>query len=534
MSSKKSIHLIKDIEFITCPYCYNNFKLLHWKHLKTHNKTLEDVRNEFPGNPTMTQKEYNRRLEISKIGAISSKKTLLEIKNIKCFYCNTEKEVPKNYPNKFVCDNCLSKGKEDIDNRKKEETKIKRINTNIEKYGEDYVNIQHENSMKTQNEKFNGKIGFANDEIKEKIEKINEVKYGTKNYMQSEKAMEKQFKKVVKLLEYLNLELISDYNDARGIIKIKCLKCSNIFETQYTYIYQGYGKCPNCFPRYESNKEIELFNFIKSLNLDIFKNSRDIIPPYELDIFISEKNIAIEFDGLYWHSEDKIEDKNYHLNKTELCESKNIQLIHIFEDEWLFKKEIVKSRLKQILGIGDSIRIHARKCEIKEICPKIKNLFLNEFHIQGEDKSSVKLGAFYEDELISVMTFSYGNISKGSKNIEGIYELSRFCSDYNYHIPGIASKLLEYFKRNYEWKEIYSYADRRWSDGNLYYKIGFELYNITKPNYWYVKGFNRIHRFNLRKRSDEPKEIPEYILRSKEGYFRIWDCGHYKFIIKNE
>jgi len=85
---------------------------------------------------------------------------------------------------------------------------------------------------------------------------------------------------------------------------------------------------------------------------------------------------------------------------------------------------------------------------------------------------------------------------------------------------------------NYEWKEIFSYADRRWSNGDLYYKLGFELDSITKPNYWYSnRNLNRIHRFNLRKKPNEPKDIPEYIIRSKEGYYRIWDCGHLKFKI---
>jgi hypothetical protein len=159
---------------------------------------------------------------------------------------------------------------------------------------------------------------------------------------------------------------------------------------------------------------------------------------------------------------------------------------------------------------------------------------LNKYHIQGKDNSNIKLGAFYNNELISVMTFSLGSIAKGSKSIKGIYELSRFCSNYNYHIPGIASKLLTYFKQNYDWKEIFSYADRRWSNGNLYKKIGFQLWSITKPNYFYIKGLNRIHRFNLRKRPDEPKDITEWVLRQNEGYYRVYDCGHLKFIMENK
>ena len=132
------------------------------------------------------------------------------------------------------------------------------------------------------------------------------------------------------------------------------------------------------------------------------------------------------------------------------------------------------------------------------------------------------------------MTFGKGNISKGSKVVDGVWELSRFCSNYDYHIQGIAGKLLSYFKSRYNWKEIYSYADRRWSNGNLYITLGFEQENKMRINYWYVKGYKRIHRFNLRKRPDEPKEIPEKVLRTKEGYYIVWDCGNLKFKLLNK
>jgi hypothetical protein len=333
-------------------------------------------------------------------------------------------------------------------------------------------------------------------------------------------------------LDHLNLKLLDEkYLNEKYSHNWACTKCNNIFQSKWNDIQQGYGKCPICFPKSKSSGEIELLNFIKSIeSSEIIENSRDIIKPYELDIYIPSKNIAIEFNGLYWHSKEHGKDKKYHLNKTESCLSKNIKLIHIFEDEWIFKQDIAKSRLKQLLNLNNNLpKIHARKCEIKEVSSKIKNKFLEKYHLQGKDNSNIKLGAFYNDALISIMTFSKGNISKGSKNIKNIYELNRFCSNYNYHIPGIASKLLSYFKNNYKWKEIYSYADRRWSTGNLYKKIGFELDHITKPNYFYIKEQKRIHRFNLRKKPDEPKNISEAILRAQEGYTRIYDCGHLKF-----
>jgi len=261
----------------------------------------------------------------------------------------------------------------------------------------------------------------------------------------------------------------------------------------------------------------------------LIENSKKIIPPYELDIYIPEKNFAIEYNGLYWHSEQQGKDKDYHLKKLEMCLKKGIQLIQLFEDEWIFKKEIVEKRIKQLLNINDAPRIHARQCDIKIIDNNTKNDFLNSYHLQGQDISSIRLGAFYENELVSVMTFSRGSIAKGAKIQEGHWELNRFCSNYNFHVPGIASKFLSFFKRNYEWLRIYSYADRRWSQGNVYKVLGFVKEHCTKPNYWYIKNYQRIHRYGLRKRSDEPRDIPEWVLRLKEGYNRIWDCGVIKF-----
>lgn len=326
-------------------------------------------------------------------------------------------------------------------------------------------------------------------------------------------------------------ELVDDeYQNAHYYHNWKCLNCGYIFNTVWNNIQPG-KQCPNCeytFGKPTSKMERELATFISNLGFNVYENSKRIIPPQELDLYIPELNIGIELDGLYWHSDDK-KDKNYHLNKTEECEKNGIQLIHIFEDEWMFNKGIVLERLKQILGCNNNLqKINARECYIKEIDSKTKNNFLSEFHLQGKDASVIKLGSFYNDELVAVMTFSYGNISKGSRPQEGIWELNRFCTNYHYHMPGIASKLLEYFKRNYNWTKIFSYADRRWSQGNLYRKLGFEEIHKTKPNYWYISRDRRIHRFNLRKSNNEGN-LSEQTIRRNEGYSVIWDCGNIKF-----
>jgi hypothetical protein len=495
----------------------------------------------------------------------------LKTKISNCYNCGKEMVV-KIGTNKYIlCEECKRSGIkiEKYTPEKKLEILEKRKKTNLEKYGTEFVaqnkNIK-EKTKKTNLEKYGVENPQQNKEVKEKTNNTILKKYGVDNISQLDEIKEKKketcFKnfgvdnpfhskiiinkavntrkekefipKVVKYLKYFDLELLDVYSNFNNEYSFRCLKCNNIFKSTFFNVWQRIGKCPKCCRNYNiSNEEKELVDYIKSLNLEIQENIRNLIPPYELDISIPTKNIAIEFNGLYWHSEINKSNKFYHFNKLKLCKDKGIKLIQIFEDEWLFKKDIVKSRLKHILNNNDNIRINARKCIIKEIDSKTKNEFLELYHIQGKDTSNIKLGAFYNNQLISIMTFSHGNISKGSKSENNIWELNRFCSNHNYHIPGIASKLLTYFKRNYFWNEIFSYADLRWSEGNVYYKLGFILDYITKPNYWYFKNQKRIHRFNLRKRKDEPKDISERLLRLKEGYERIWDCGNMKFIMIN-
>lgn len=403
-----------------------------------------------------------------------------------------------------------------------EKVRLKLQNTIMNLYGVDNFSKTSEYKIKVKNTLIN-KYGINyNKIIQNKLLKIRRHKNKENLY---------------KMLNYLDLDIldIDEYLNNKSKIKFKCKVCNHIIENTWNHIQQGYN-CPKCNPRVSNVSKIEkeILEYLKSIiNDQIVENDRSILNGKELDIFIPSKNIAIEFNGLYWHSEEHGKDKNYHLNKTLECERQNIRLIQIFEDEWIFKKDIVMDRLSYIIGNYTNKTIYARKCIIKEISTNEKNNFLKENHIQGKDNSSIKLGAFYNDELISVMTFSSGNISKGSKNLSNIWELNRFCTKKGIRCIGIASKLLTHFKRTYNWNEIFSYADKRWSTGKLYKKLGFELNHSTVPNYWYVKGLKRIHRFNLRKNENDPKDIPEYIIRNKEGYLRVWDCGHYKFIMRN-
>ncbi len=405
--------------------------------------------------------------------------------------------------------------------------------TSLKKYGFESPNssdIVKENKKKAWVKIYGVDNPSKTKKIKDKIVKTNLNKYGTKIPSQCDiiknKIKETKLKVFTKYLEKIlssfNVELLDkQYKNCYHKHNWKCIKCGNHFIQIWNLIQQGFT-CPKCRPPINyrsSSKEKELSDFIKDeIKNKIIVNNRSLLYPLELDIFIPDKKIAFEFNGLYWHSEkvlkesrklDNFKVSNYHLHKTNLCKKLGIQLIHIFEDEWVFKQDIVKSLIRHILNINKGTRIHKEECKIKEINSKVKNKFLDNYHIQGYDNSNIKLGAFYNNKLISVMTF---------KNKEKVWSLNRFCSNSNFHVPGIAGKLLNYFKKNYKWEKIFSYADKRWSQGSLYYQLGFELEQIIKPDYWYIKSFKRIHRLNL---------------KYKEDYARIWDCGSLKFKMVN-
>ena len=289
------------------------------------------------------------------------------------------------------------------------------------------------------------------------------------------------------------------------------------------------GDCIKCFNSGISKKEIELQNFLTELKIESLKKSRKILKGLELDVYIPEHNLAIEFDGLYWHNEEFI-NNNYHLNKTQLCETQDIKLIHIFEDEWQYKQDIVKSRLKNILGLTLN-KIYARKCIIKEVSSKDSNMFLTRNHIQGNVNSSIRLGLYYNNELVSLMTFSKGRIMMGGTPNQ--YELLRFCNKLDTTVIGGAGKLLKHFIKNYNPKEIISYADRRWSMGNLYKKLGFEFIHNSTPNYWYIIGNKRNHRFGFRKsilvKQGFDKNKSEHQIMLDRKIYRIYDCGNKKY-----
>lgn len=297
------------------------------------------------------------------------------------------------------------------------------------------------------------------------------------------------------------------------------------------------SRCTVCGRNGVSKEERSLLDFLStSYDGEIIHNDYSIIKPKELDIVIPGRKIAIEYCGLYWHSELMGKDRHYHHSKMIRCFSAGYRLITIFSDEFKNHQDVVLSRLSNILGIGTPTVIYARNTKIAEIDATTARAFCTTHHLQGYAGSSVRLGGYHDGKLVSVMTFAKPSISKGARgDHKDAWELSRFCSLTGYRVVGMASKFLAFFERTYPCDVIFSYADCRWSVGNTYERIGFKLTGSTRPNYWYIRDAckERKHRFALRKQPNEPKDITEWELRKSAGWNRIWDCGNLKYVIIN-
>jgi hypothetical protein len=505
---------------------------------------------------------------------VMNDKELVETRNSKSIKTNMEKYGVDNpmklqkVKDKVVKTNMEKYG---VDNPMKlQKIKDKVVKTNMEKYGKEYYfqteeyknkvflysmkkyGKKHYNQSKivlnkkysTNLEKYGYKNPLKNDIIKNKSLNTNLEKYGEKHHMieKSKKGLLDIIHKEKSLLYYKNQlndknYTILDINNDELLIEHK--NCCNFYINKQLFYLRNKSnhiictKCNQLNNNTVSESEKELLKFIeKNYGGEIITNSKSIINPYELDIYLPNLNLAFEFNGLYWHNELN-KPNNYHKIKTDMCDDKGIQLIHIYEDDWNYKQDIIKSMILNRLG-KTTERIYARKTIIKEINDnRLVRNFLNNNHIQGFVGSSIKLGLFYNNELVSLMTFGKLRKSLNSTTIENEWEMLRFCNKLNTNIIGGASKLFKYFINNFKYNKIVSYADRSYSNGNLYKQLYFKKISISNPNYFYIVYKTKRYRFGFRKdilvKQGYDSNKSEHEIMLERNIYRIYNSGNYKF-----
>ena len=413
-----------------------------------------------------------------------------------------------------------AKNKRTLDKMK--ETNIKRLGVENPMQHKE-TRKKFEDSMFT---KYGTKHALENIEIKQKQEKTNFTRYGASHHMLSSVHKNKLKIKFIKSkLDKISFRVsplfkLTDYNDIEQDLAWSCNECNSEFIDN---LDNGkIPRCLNCFPLIYngvSNAEKELLQFLE-LKESIILNDRTILNGKELDIYIPDKKLAIEFNGIYWHSEANGKDNNYHLDKTLKCEAQGIELIHIFDQEWIEKKEIIKSMIYTKLGYFDKT-VQANECNVKEINKEQKRDFLDSYHLKGNDDSSIHLGLFNKRELVSVITFAKSNES----DLE--YTLLRFSIKTGLSIIDGFNKLFEYFINTYQPNKITGYDDKSFSECENYNKLGFKKIGNLPPRPWYFKGNS-----GLLDTKEVKMRLSEYDRESDDtniqfqDYNRIWDCGY--------
>ncbi len=406
-------------------------------------------------------------------------------------------------------------------------TKIKRNNlrkkTMKTNWGYEYnsqVPSIQESKRESFKKKYGGTCSFDSPIIREKINKNKRIQYWNLFLiLLSNKKLEALFDK-----EY--------YITAESNFTYRCLHCENIFSNNEITVQRISCGCLKSRSHYEDI----IINWLRVLgDFNIKPNERFIEEGkynYEIDIYLPDLEIGIDFHGIYWHC-DLYKNKKYHQDKYFYFKHRGIQLIQIFESEWLLKENIVKSIIENKLGINS--KIYARKCEIREVGYNDSIEFLMINHIQSYAMARINIGLYYEDALVCLATFGHSRFKK-----EDSWELIRFCTKLHTSLVGGFQKILKYFEIQYHPKALVSFVDLRYFNGQGYVKNGFREEYITNPNYFYFNNnagdFILHSRIEFQKHKLECKlkkfdsTISEYKNMINNDYLRIFDAGNIKMI----
>lgn len=389
-----------------------------------------------------------------------------------CIECNFKKIETPTVAHPNVCRTCSIK----IANQKRKKT-------SIEKYGTDHHTKTIDYTMKTTNMPADLAEIYMNPELVYDI------------------YVNKCNKNLTKLSNYFGVSDIGDYFLRHGL------------EINKGHII--------------SNEEREMSNFVSNLGFKVVQNDRTILKPKELDIYIPEKNLAIEYCGAYWHSE-LYKDSKYHYEKWKKCKENNVKLLTFWDYEVIDRQKQIFSFIKANLGIFD-VTIPARKTIFKELNYK-PHYFFEDNHIQGQTKIDRSFGLFYNDKLLGCV--SYANHHRDVTK----YTLNRLAFKSGVRIIGGVGKLLKNSLKLID-RDVITWSDNRYSTGLIYEQNGFDFDENMKPDYCYYDSINKCIVSKQSQQKNKigcPKDVTEREFCFNNGKYRLWDCGKKRFIYKKE
>ena len=431
----------------------------------------------------------------------------------------------------------------------------------LEKYGVEYYQQSEEFKQKSRQtclKEYGSEHYAQTEEWKEKTKNTLRKKYGIDNAGQLEKFKEKSKQTCIERYRVDSFSKSSEFNKRIEDNFIKILKRDGYIDKGYKYIKHisktnHLLECPHCGQQFisstdssynnrrRSNQEIctncnplqkgysvaekELLDYVSSIySGTIIENDRSIIAPYELDIYLPDLHLAIEYNGLYWHS-DEMKPNNYHRMKSDLCKEKGVHLIHVFEDDWVNKQSIIKSVISNFVNNSVNRRIYARKCEVREISDKtVINNFLVSNHLLGRTTFiSYCAGLYYNNELVSLITMHL------LKKAERKWELNRYAIKNGVTIVGGAERLLKHIIQAINYSSIITYNDNSIFRGLVYKRLGFQYIRTNTPNYMFIQGdcLERFPKQAIRKWNvGYSREMEQQL-----GLHRVYNAGNDVYIL---
>lgn len=413
------------------------------------------------------------------------------------------------------------------------------------------------------NERYGG-MGMSSDIIKNKAADTNTVRYGSPNPWGSDQVRDKSKNTNIRLFGcmypiqndeikgkmrstlmsktidivngYDGLTFVSVDNDGNLIVKSKC---NHEFKTSINLIYHRnkhkVEQCTECNKiGGRSGKEDVICEILSGYGIEYERNNRTILNGKEIDIFVPSLGLGFEVNGIFWHSA-KFKNKLYHQDKKINAHQAGVNLITIWEDDLINKKQIITSRISSLLG-KNIRRVYARKCRVSVIDKRVAKDFFVLNHLQGyANSASHNYGLFDGDRLVAAMSFGKLRNALGRNSKTGSFELLRFCSEVNTTVVGGANKLLNYFIKETRPDYIMSYADLCWTEleGSVYDKLGMQNTGITRPGYYYVNKGKREFRYKYRKselvKLGFDRNKTEFEITDEMGLLRIFDCGNLRY-----
>lgn len=499
---------------LTCPLCNQQYKKIDSQHLmKRHGLTREQYLEAHPDGPIGASPDTRQKMGVAvkKRGPRSQETKQKISKSLKCNPPDrTEAQRLASARNAVVA------GKSNIGRKRTVSDQNRRnLSAALLEYYKD-----------------NPKASYKDDEVRylSQLDHLSKIASERKN-----ETWKKLNNDVPKLLAEWATDSSVFVREQKIHVSTTCLKCEcKIVRQLGTFKKHNWASsiCHTCHPPLKgtSKAEEEISEFLQVQGISIQRHVRGILPNnWELDFYSADLKVAIEYNGLYWHSSAMDYPKSKHRSKYEACRDAGIHLIQIFEDEWVMKQEIVKARLLSLLGSNTS-QISARKCKVEAIKSSVASKFLDLHHLQGGGvKCKFNYALFYDDQPVAVMTFQARRIAMNQAKEDGAVELVRFAT--RGRIPGAFSRLLKYAVKEMGVSKIYSWADLRWTNPfkNVYLSNGFSVHSESSVGYCYTDLVNRFHRYGRRKPRGEQRTEEQW--NSDLGFYQLYDAGTINYVL---